>query len=52
LDETESEASVSTYNEKVKSTIESGAVDRHTFDGEFNKTDSSVFSVGRTTLQK
>lgn len=38
--------------EKVKSAVESGAVDRHAFDGAFTKTDSSVFSVGRTTVQK
>lgn len=38
--------------EKVKAAIESGSVDRHAFDGAFTKTDSSVFSVGRTTVQK
>jgi hypothetical protein len=38
--------------EKVKSAVESGAVERNAFDGAFTKVDSSVFSVGRTTVQK
>jgi len=38
--------------EKVKAAVEAGAVERHAFDGAFTKTDSSVFSVGRTTVQK
>lgn len=38
--------------EKVKAVVESGVVDRHAFDGAFTKTDSSIFSVGRTTVQK
>jgi hypothetical protein len=38
--------------EKVKAAVEAGAVERHAFDGAFTKTDSSVFSVGRTSTQK
>ena len=38
--------------EKVKAAVESGVVERHAFDGAFTKTDSSVFSVGRTSIQK
>lgn len=38
--------------EKVKAAVESGAVERHAFDGAFTKTDSPVFSVGRTSAQK
>lgn len=38
--------------EKVKAAVESGAVERHAFDGAFTKVDASVFSVGRTPIQK
>jgi hypothetical protein len=38
--------------EKVKAVVEAGTIDRKAFEGAFTKVDASVFSVGRTTVQK
>jgi hypothetical protein len=38
--------------EKVKAAVEAGTIDRKAFEGAFTKVDSSIFSVGRTTVQK